>query len=190
VTDAVVPRWGDEPPDCAICGQQTHWYSARLCKRCKRIWDRLELRFVANKPEWERALKEAGDPETQCFRCQITGVELVVGKENWPHPRYLEREHVSPGDDSAYIVCAAIINRMKGAMTDPEFREAVHAVAAADRGEDSTDADALRERIKTSLTPDELRGIVGGLDAAFQGEQFPEQLLLELDPARSGRYAP
>ena len=184
------PKWGDPPPDCAICGQQTHWYSARLCKRCEPIRNRSEFRYAANKQEWERALREAWDPDSNCFRCQVTGVELVVGKENWPHPRYLEREHVSPGDDSAYIVCASIINRMKGAMTDPEFRDAVRAVAAADRGKDSTEVDALRERIKTSLTPEELREIVLGLDVVFQGGEFPTQLLLELDPARSGRPAP
>src|SRR4051794_29305354 len=121
-------RWGDPPPDCAICGQQTHWFSARLCKRCKRIWDRLEFRFVANKPEWERALREAWDPKSECFRCQVTQVPLVVGREHWPHPLYLEREHLSPGDDSAYAVWASVINRMKGSMTEPEFRNAVHTV--------------------------------------------------------------
>lgn len=182
------PESADPLPDCAICGQQTHWPSARLCKRCRRIRDRAEFRYAANKAEWERALKEAWDPETGCFQCQITGVELVVGREHWPPPRYLEREHVSPGDDSAYVVCAAIINRMKGAMTDPEFRDAVRVVAAADRGEDSTDVDAVRERIKTSLTPSELREIVQGLDAEFQEPgSFPQHLLLELDPARLGR---
>jgi hypothetical protein len=180
-------KWGDPPPDCAICGQQTHWYSAVYCDRCKWLRDRPEFRSRANKEEWTRALKEAWDAESQCFRCQVTGVELVVGRENWPHPRYLEREHVSPGDDSAYIVCASIINRMKGAMTDPEFRDAVRAIAAADRGENLTDADALRQRIKTSLTPDELREIVLGLDVLFKGGEFPAHVLLELDPARSGR---
>jgi hypothetical protein len=159
------------------------------CDRCKRLRDRPEFRYRANKEEWTRALKEAWHDESQCFRCQVTGIPLVVGKENWPHPCYLEREHVSPGDDSVYVVCAAIINRMKGSMTEPEFKDAVRAVAAADRGEGSTDADALRERIKTSLTPDELREIVHGLDSLFQGGEFPAQLLLELDPARSGRHA-
>jgi hypothetical protein len=183
------PKWGDAPPDCGICGQQTHWYSAVYCDRCKRLRDRPEFRYRANKEEWTRALKEAWDAESGCFRCQITGVELIVGNEHWPHPRYLEREHVSPGDDSAYIVCASIINRMKGSMTDQEFRDAVQAVAAAYRGDASADAEALRERIKTSLTPDELREIVHGLDSAFQGGEFPAQLLLELDPARSGRHA-
>lgn len=181
-------RYGDPPPFCAICGEQTHWYSARLCKRCRKLRDRLEFRYTANKDEWERALKEAWEPERGCFCCRITGVELVVGEEHWPHPRYLEREHVSPGDDSAYIVCAAIINRMKGDMTDPEFRDAVRVVAAADRAEDPTDADVVRQRIKTSLTPSELREIVQGLDAEFQEPgSFPQHLLLELDPSRLGR---
>ncbi|MGI9019740.1 MAG: hypothetical protein ACR2G3_03395 [Solirubrobacterales bacterium] len=184
------PQWGDPPPNCAICGEQTHWFSARLCKRCKSIWDRLEFRYVANKPEWERALTQAWDPETECFLCQITGVELVVGKEHWPHPRYLEREHVSPGDDTAYVVCASIINRMKGSMTEPEFRDAVHTVADVYRGKAHADADLLRARIKTSLTPDELREIVLGLDATFRGGKFPAEILMNLDPARSGRRTP
>lgn len=183
-------KWGDPPPDCAICGQQTHWYSAHLCRRCKKIRDRFEFRGVANKQEWERALRKAWDPESECFRCQITGVELLVGREHWPHPRYLDREHLSPGDDSAYAVCASIINQMKGSMTEPAFRAAVETVAAAYRGDATADADSLRERIKTSLTPDELREIVLGLDAGFRGGEFPAHLLLDLDPARSGRSAP
>lgn len=182
--------WGDDPPDCAICGQQTHWYSATICKRCKRIRDRLEFRYAANKEEWERALREAWDPAGGCFRCQITGVELVVGHENWPHTRYLEREHVSPGDDSAYVVCAAIINRMKGSMTEREFREAVGAVADAYRDGESPSAAALRARIKSSLRPEELREIVLGLDLAFSGGEFPARVLLDLDPTRLGGRRP
>lgn len=184
------PRWGDPPPECATCGQPTHYYSARLCKRCKKIRDRFEFRGVANKQEWERALKDAWDPESECFRCQVTGVELLVGREHWPHPRYLDREHLSPGDDSAYAVCASIINQMKGSMTDQEFREAVHAVADAYRGEARADADLLRARITTSLTPDELQEIVLGLDAAFRGGTFPVEILINLDPSRSGRRTP
>jgi hypothetical protein len=184
------PQWTDPPPECAICREQTHYYSARLCKRCKKIWDRLELRYKANKPEWERALKEAWDGEADCFRCQITGVELVVGKEHWPDPRYLEREHVSPGNDSEYVVCASIINRMKGSMKEPAFKEAIHKVAEDYRGKAHADADLLRARIKTSLTPDELREIVLGLDAKFRGGEFPAEVLVNLDPARSGRRTP
>ena len=174
-------KYGDPPPDCAICGDQTHHYSAVHCQRCKKIRDRFEFRFAANKPEWERALKVSWDPEARCFRCYFTGVELVVGRENVGHPRFLEREHLTPGDDSRYAACASLINRMKGTMDEVEFRQAILAVAASYRKCEPLSTVTLRDRIKSYLGPDDLRRVVVALDARFRGEDFSVEILDRLD---------
>ncbi len=71
-------------------------------------------------------------------------------------------------------------------MTEPEFCEAVQAVAAAYREGNDAETDLLRDLIKTSLRPKERQEIVLGLAAAYAGGEFPAHLLYELDPSRSG----
>lgn len=166
--------WADAPPHCRICGEQTHWYSATLCRRCKWLRDRFEFRGSPDKAEWERALTAAWDPEAKVFRCHITNVPLVYGHENWPHPRYLDREHLSPGDDSAYAVCASVINQMKGAMSQTEFEESILRLAEHfEHGrEEEREAVILRERVKTNLTAGALREFVLVLAVRFRGGVF------------------
>lgn len=167
-------RWGDPPPNCRICGEQTHWYSADYCRRCKGLRDRFEFRSIPDKGEWERALKDAWDEQAKVFRCHITGVPLVYGRENWPHPRYLDREHLTPGDDSAYAVCASLINQMKGTMSPGRFEDSIVELAEHfERGtQHETESVLLIERIRSSLPPEAVQPFVYALARRFRGGEF------------------
>lgn len=110
---------------------------------------------------------------------------MAVGKENWSHPRYLDREHLTPGD-SRYVACASRINQMKGAMDEAQFKDAINQVAASYRNEEPLSTLTLRERIKADLAPDELRTVVLALDATFRGEAFPPDVLDRLNLKSAG----
>jgi hypothetical protein len=102
----------------------------------------------------------------------------VYGNDSWPHPRYLDREHLTPGDDTRYAACASVINQMKGSMGEAEFREAVLRVAAAydTPAESSQEVTLLRGRLKTNLEPQALRAVVMALAARFAGGEFDESV--------------
>ncbi len=114
---------------CDICGASTH-HLAQLCKRCKKIRDRIDMRRRPNKEARTRALRLAWDGEA--FRCYYTGVRLA--DDDPSDPRYMTFDHRTPRDEDDVVLCAACINDMKSDLSEEEFRAVVLALAARFNG--------------------------------------------------------
>ena len=100
---------------------------ARLCRRCKKIVDRTDLRGRKHDPEARvSALKRAWDGS--CFRCYYAGIQLV--EDNQHDPRYLTLDHRVPNREDDIVVAALLINHMKSNMTEDEFRAMVQQLAS------------------------------------------------------------
>ena len=114
---------------CSICGRPRH-PRAQLCKRCKKLSDRLDTRRKADKKARVRALQLAWDGSV--FRCHYTGVPL---DENDHHaPQYLTFDHRTPRQEQDVVVAAACINDMKSDLTEKEFRAVVIQLAQKFQG--------------------------------------------------------
>lgn len=183
---ASTPKWGDPPPACRVCGEQTHWYSAPLCKCCAWLRNREDNRGRRpDKAARERALQEAWDRTAGAFRCYYTGVALIAEKgAPWPHPRYLDYEHQTPGDESDIVVTCSVVNQMKGVMSASEFEAAVLALENAYRGGTVDDPAAARlvTAMKTDLAPDALQAMVLALAEKFRTGTFDESVFSLIDP--------
>lgn len=107
---------------CRICHRSGDGHFPPFCGRCRGIRRRVETRWAADRLAWEAALRKACDLSTGSFRCCYTGVELLDDPRTWPHPRYLVREHQTPGDEARLEVCCHAVNQMKGALADEAFR--------------------------------------------------------------------
>jgi hypothetical protein len=125
---------------CVVCGQEKH-PAAYACKRCKKVIDRFEGRIGPDgrprRPDRNariRALHNAWDQVSGCFRCFYTGVALV--EDDWRDHRYVTLEHRTPGDESSIVVTSALVNRMKTDLSEDEFRRMITALAFHFAGED------------------------------------------------------
>ena len=106
--------------ECAICSTPRHRL-AELCKRCKWLVDRVDIRGKANKQARRRALADAWDGTS--FRCYYSGIALV--DDNRRDPRYLTFDHLTPRVEDRVVACAACINDMKSDLAENEFRAVV-----------------------------------------------------------------
>lgn len=154
-----------------------------MCRRCKKVWDRFDFRGAGpDKAAWKEALKRSWDPDAQVFRCYFTGVPLVT--DTWPHPRYLDREHLQPGDEAPYAAAASVINQMKGPMSETEFEEGIAQLASAYRvGRDLEGEPAiLAGRLKAYLKPDQLKEFILALDDSIKGREFDQTVFRLIEP--------
>ena len=109
---------------CEVCDAETHPL-ARLCKRCKRFVDRIDIRRKPNKQSRIEALRGAWDGEW--FQCYYTGVRLE--ENDFKHPRYLTFDHKTPRDEDDVVIAAMCINDMKTDLSEDEFRAVVLGLA-------------------------------------------------------------
>ena len=114
-----------ETKRCEVCGNLAPDHpQARLCRRCKKIVDRVEPRRIKHNDEARiLALKEAWDGEG--FRCYYTGVRLVEDKQFEHDALYLTLDHRIPNREDGIVVAALLINRMKTNLTEDEFKAVV-----------------------------------------------------------------
>ncbi|MFO0599544.1 MAG: hypothetical protein U0228_29835 [Myxococcaceae bacterium] len=111
---------------CVVCGQPRH-PQATLCRRCKRLRDRIELRAKPDFAARQRALAEH-----QAFLCHYTRVPLTEVDPS--HDRYPVFDHRTPRKESDVVVCANLINRMKTDLDEAQFEELVLRLAELFRG--------------------------------------------------------
>ncbi len=109
---------------CDVCKADTHPL-ARLCKRCKRFVDRVDIRRKPNKHARVDALRSAWDGDR--FHCYYTGVRLE--EDDSKHPRYLTFDHRTPRDENDVVVAAMCVNDMKTDLSEEEFRAVVLGLA-------------------------------------------------------------
>lgn len=109
---------------CDICKAPIHPL-AKLCKRCKKIVDRVDTRKKPNKLARIGALKRAWDGEA--FRCYYT--DIMLNENNHKDPRYLTFDHRIPRQEDDLVVASGCINDMKSDMTEQEFRVMVIALS-------------------------------------------------------------
>ena len=72
------------------------------------------------------ALHRQWDRKAGAFRCYYTGLVL---REDWGSRRSASWEHRTPGDESSVVLVADLVNKMKGDLTEDEFRRVVQALA-------------------------------------------------------------
>jgi hypothetical protein len=72
------------------------------------------------------ALQRQWDPKAGAFRCHYTGITLIDAHGS---RRSATWEHVTPGDESSVVLVADVVNKMKGDLTEEEFRVFVRALA-------------------------------------------------------------
>lgn len=97
-----------------------------LCARCRRIYEqggpglkKKEARFRAMCAQW--------NDEAKAFLCRFTGLPLTDGA---PGSRTSATwEHLTPGDPCSVVLAADLVNKMKGNMTEAQFRKMVVALA-------------------------------------------------------------
>ena len=141
---------------CTIC-QEVSIPRSYLCIRCRALRERIETR---KRPDgrgrkvdsdarlW--AMRDQWDENERVFRCKYTGVPLseVPGSR-----RYATWEHVTPGDEASVVLVADLVNKMKGDMTEPEFRDMVAALARRFEGHDFDPNDFPADRSSPEVRP-------------------------------------
>ncbi len=181
----VVPRASRTvaPTACRVCGLARDPYEPPLCSRCRVLRKRIDIRWSSDKAAWEDALRRAWDAGAGVFRCHYTKVPLVEDKLRWPHPRYLVREHQTPGDELRIEVCCHVVNQMKGPLTDDAFRAAVGGLAAAIEADDQAALalDMAYRRLCGQMSSDLAARFVRGLRNCFHGGCFDDTCLSELE---------
>ena len=105
---------------CEVCSAAIH-PQAKLCKRCKKIIDRVDMRKKPDKAARIAALIRAWDGEA--FRCYYSGI--VLDEIDHRNPRYLTFDHRIPRKEDDLVVASACINDMKSDLTEKEFRDMV-----------------------------------------------------------------
>lgn len=118
-----------ERAECKVCKSVVHPL-AQVCKRCKKLVDRVDTRRKANKLARVAALKSAWDGEG--FRCRYSGVRLVENDHR--SPRYLTFDHRTPREEDDVVVACACLNDMKSDLTEGEFRAVVMQLASRFQG--------------------------------------------------------
>lgn len=103
---------------------------AKLCKRCKKLVERVDSRRKADGRARVRALTEAWDGEH--FRCYYSGVCLLT--DDHRSPKYITFDHRVPRQESDIVVCAAALNDMKSDLDEQEFRTVVVGLATRFQG--------------------------------------------------------
>jgi hypothetical protein len=114
---------------CLVCEGPTHPL-ATLCRRCKKVVDRVDIRRNPNKPARVAALQRAWDGTS--FRCYYSGARLEEADHH--SPRYLTFDHRTPRQEDDVVVAAACLNDMKSDLSEEEFRSVVLALAVRFQG--------------------------------------------------------
>ena len=101
---------------CEVCGAQRH-RQAFLCHRCKKIYDRVDIKNKPDKKARIKALKTSWDGNN--FRCYYT--KAILCDNNPKSPLYITYDHKTPRLQSDIVITAACINDMKTDMDEVEF---------------------------------------------------------------------
>lgn len=81
---------------------------------------------IVDKAARRKALVEQWDSEIDGFWCYYTRIKLT---HDYGSRRYATWEHREPGDESSVVLVADLVNKMKGDMTEAEFRTMVQALS-------------------------------------------------------------
>jgi len=117
---------------CEVC-QEAAPPRATLCKRCRKLVNRVDTRGRANTQARIAALKRAWDG--RAFRCYYTGAALDDTDPS--DPRYLSFDHTTPRKGEDVVAAARCINDMKSDMSEDEFRNIVIQLASRFQGGES-----------------------------------------------------
>jgi hypothetical protein len=118
--------------ECEICRNPAPDHPlARLCRRCKKIVDRTDIRAKHNAGARIRALTLAWEGDG--FRCYYTGVRVV--EDDKLDPRYLTLDHRTPNREDDIVVAGALVNDMKSNMTEEQFKDMVAQLSRRFSGE-------------------------------------------------------
>jgi len=106
--------------DCIVC-HDILFPKSRYCGRCRRF-----ITVQRDNAARCAAMIESWDPVVKGFRCFYTGA--ILDELNWLSPWYINFDHLIPGRPKV-AVASAWSNRMKGTMTEAQFRAVVPALA-------------------------------------------------------------
>jgi hypothetical protein len=106
--------------DCLVC-HDILYPKSRYCARCRRF-----ITGQHDNAEKAKAMIESWDPERHGFADYYTG--NLVDEVDWKSPWYRNFDHIVPGKPKMAL-SSAWTNRMKGNMTESQFRTRVPALA-------------------------------------------------------------
>lgn len=109
---------------CGVCGSDRHKL-AHLCKVCKKILDRVDVRSKPNKAARLAALQKQWTGSY--FRCHYT--LLPLNTTDPKSPKYLTFDHLIPRDENSIVLAAAFVNDMKSDLDESEFWQVIGALA-------------------------------------------------------------
>lgn len=100
---------------CPVCGRPIEWKGHKYCARCSRLVFRMRL---------ARFPRQAVDAVLDYlhkygFVCYYT--EMPLDLDDPKSPWYLVFDHWNPRDPRKIVVTSALVNKMKGDLTEEEF---------------------------------------------------------------------
>ena len=107
---------------CIICDSILRNFLGKYCRRCGNILERAGTHGKAEESVRTKALKNAWEAQSECFRCYYSGIKLV--DDNPRDPRYITFAN-SPDLEGELIAIASLIQEMKSDLTLDEFKAIV-----------------------------------------------------------------
>jgi hypothetical protein len=107
---------------CVICDDILRNSLGKYCRRCGNILERVGTRGKIEETSRVKALKNAWDTESECFRCYYSGIKLA--DDNPRDPRYITFDN-SLEQECELIVVGSLIYDMKSGLPLDEFKAIV-----------------------------------------------------------------
>ena len=111
-----------ESRTCLVCGRASG--AKHYCETCGRLLSPGKRK--GSRAARLRALHDQWDRDLQAFTCKYTMVVLTHAGG----ARHAEWEHRKPRDPESVVLVAAVVNRMKADLTEPEWNAMLRALYA------------------------------------------------------------
>jgi hypothetical protein len=118
------------------------------CPICEGLLTRKRKGQKPNMAARRDALHEQWSEELQAFTCKYTSIVLTHNGG----ARNAEWEHVIPGDESSAVLVAALVNRMKGDLTEDQWDAMIRALYALRIERKPFDESALPDHWQTKAS--------------------------------------
>jgi hypothetical protein len=109
---------------CSVCRRQSGL--KKYCSICDGLLRRTRKGQKPNMTARRDALHEQWNEDLQAFTCKYTSIRL----DHNGGARNAEWEHVIPGVESSVVLVAALVNRMKGDLTEDQWDAMIGALYA------------------------------------------------------------
>ena len=117
--------WHSPSEICKVCTERSEGFSISfLCSRCRRIYEQGGPAPEEGSPVPSHA--SSVEYGSECVPLSFTDLPLTERAGNRTSATW---EHLTPGDQWSVVLAADLVNKMKGNMTEAQFRRMVVALA-------------------------------------------------------------